>query len=112
MGSFGRNKPPPTREEQRAKEKARIRRAALKALHRTKALADKAEVKLSEWEGEFLGSVEERVTTYGRAFADPEKGGANSAFSALQTRKLKEIAAKAKGEPSKPRKGWGPRRGE
>jgi hypothetical protein len=44
--------------------------------------------------------VGERVETYGRAFADPEKGGAASAFSTLQTRKLKEIAAKARGEPS------------
>jgi hypothetical protein len=96
--SFGRNKAPPTPAEAREKDKARIKRAALRALRRTKALADKAEVTLSEWEGEFLGSVEERVTTYGRAFADPEKGGAGSAFSALQTRKLKEIAAKAKGE--------------
>jgi hypothetical protein len=97
--SFGRNKPPPTPAEARAKEKARIKRAALRALKRTQALADKAGVKLSDWEGEFLGSVGERVTTYGRAFADPEKGAAGSALSALQTRKLKEIAAKAKGEP-------------
>jgi hypothetical protein len=48
-----------------------------------------------------MESVEERVRTYGRAFADPEKGGAGSAFSALQTVKLKEITAKAKGEPRK-----------
>ncbi len=98
MGTFGSNKPPPSREEQRAKDKARIKRAALRALKRAKAQADKAGVELSEWEGEFLGSVEARVTTYGRAFADPDKGGAGSALSALQTRKLKEIAAKARGE--------------
>ena len=49
---------------------------------------------LSEWEGEFLGSVEDRVKTYGRAFADPEKGGQGQALSIRQTRKLKEIAAK------------------
>ncbi len=53
---------------------------------------------LSDWEGEFLGSVEERVKTYGRAFADTEKGAQGSAFSALQTVKLKEIVAKAKGQ--------------
>lgn len=51
---------------------------------------------LSEWEGEFLGSVEERVETYGRAFGDPEKGASGQALSTLQTVKLKEIAAKAK----------------
>jgi hypothetical protein len=55
-------------------------------------------MKLSDWEGEFLGSVEERVKTYGRAFGDPEKGGAGEALSVMQAVKLKEIAAKAKGE--------------
>lgn len=65
---------------------------------------------LSEWEGEFLGSVEERVETYGRAFGDPEKGGPGQALSALQTIKLKEIAAKAKGEA--PKRRFGRRRPE
>ena len=45
------------------------------------------------------------MQSHGRAFADPEKGAPGQAFSALQTRKLKEIAAKAKGEQPKPR--WG-----
>lgn len=53
---------------------------------------------LSEWEGEFLQSVGERVKTHGRAFADPEKGAPGQALSAMQGRKLKEIARKAKGE--------------
>ena len=105
--SFGRSKPP-SPAEARAKDKARIKRAALRALKRTKAAADKAGVKLSEWEGEFLDTVSERVTTYGRAFADPEKGGAGSALSALQTRKLKEIAAKANGEAPRSRFGRKP----
>ncbi len=78
--------------------KAQAKRAALNALKRVRRQADRAEVKLSEWEGDFLGSVEERVKTYGRAFADPEKGGPGAAFSVLQSVKLKEIAAKAKGE--------------
>ena len=60
---------------------------------------DRAGVELSEWEGEFLGSVAERVTTYGRAFGDPEKGAPGSALSARQGVKLKEIAAKASGKP-------------
>jgi hypothetical protein len=75
-----------------------VKRQGLKALTRARLAADKTGVGLSEWEGEFLGSVEERVKTYGRAFADPEKGAQGSAFSALQTVKLKEIAAKAKGD--------------
>lgn len=78
--------------------KAAARRAALNALKRARRTADKAGVKLSEWEGEFLTEVSDRVKTYGRAFGDPEKGAPGAALSALQHVKLKEIAAKAKGE--------------
>lgn len=78
--------------------KAQAKRAALNALKRARRQADRAGVKLSDWEGEFLGSVEERVKTYGRAFGDPEKGAPGEALSAMQAVKLKEIAAKAKGE--------------
>ena len=79
-------------------QKAAAKRAALNALKRAKRMADKAGVTLSDWEGEFLGSVADRVKTYGRAFGDPEKGAPGEALSVLQTVKLKEIAAKAKGE--------------
>ena len=78
--------------------KAQARRAALNALKRVRRQAERAEVELSDWEGEFLGSVEDRVKTYGRAFGDPEKGAAGEALSLMQAVKLKEIAAKAKGE--------------
>ena len=83
------------------REKAK--RAALNALKRAKRIAEKSGVPLSEWEGEFLGSVEDRLNTYGKAFGDPEKGQSGQALSALQGVKLKEIAAKAKGE-NRPRK--------
>ena len=71
-------------------------------------------MKLSDWEDEFLGSVSDRVKTYGRAFGDPEKGAPGQSLSAMQARKLKEIAKKAKGEgkgsrPS-PARGEGRRR--
>jgi hypothetical protein len=79
-------------------QKAAAKRAALNALKRAKRAADKAGVKLSEWEGEFLTEVADRVKTYGRAFGDPEKGAPGQALSALQAVKLKEIATKAKGE--------------
>ena len=78
--------------------KAQAKRAALNGLKRVRRQAERAEVKLSDWEGEFLGSVEDRVKTYGRAFGDPEKGAAGEALSLMQAVKLKEIAAKAKGE--------------
>ncbi|WEK38860.1 MAG: hypothetical protein P0Y50_09895 [Candidatus Brevundimonas colombiensis] len=98
-------KPPPSPFE--AQRKA-AQRAALNALKRARRSAEQAGVSLSEWEGEFLDSVGERVKTHGRAFADPEKGAPGQALSAMQGRKLKEITAKAKGE--QPRRRWG--RGE
>ena len=87
--------------------RARARRAALHALKRAKRAAERSNVTLSVWEGEFLGSVEGRVETYGRAFADPEKGAAGTALSLRQTVKLKEITAKAKGKKAKPRSRFG-----
>ena len=81
--------------------KAQAKRAALNALKRVRRQAERAEVKLSDWEGEFLGSVEERVKTYGRAFGDPEKGAAGEALSVMQAVKLKEVAAKAKAKGEK-----------
>ena len=95
---------PPTLSPYEAQRKA-AQRAALNALKRAKRTADKAGVKLSEWEGEFLDSVGERVKTYGRAFGDPEKGAPGQALSAMQGRKLKEITRKATGEAAPPR--WG-----
>ena len=53
---------------------------------------------LTAWEGEFLTEVGERVKTYGRAFADPEKGSPGQALSLRQAMKLRQITAKAKGE--------------
>ena len=68
----------------------------MRALKKARRAAEVAGVKLSDWEGEFLGSVEGRVEKYGRAFRDPEKGGMGSSLSIRQSVKLKEIAAKAK----------------
>lgn len=85
----------------RAAAREAVKRQALNALKRARRQADKAGVELSDWEGEFLGSVTDRVNTYGRAFGDPEKGGPGQALSGLQARKLKEITAKAKGEAPK-----------
>jgi hypothetical protein len=91
---------PRTAKERREAENARARRAALKALGRARKAAETADVKLSDWEGEFLGSVETRVERYGRAYRDPEKGAPGAALSMLQAQKLKEIAGKAKGRKS------------
>ena len=90
---------------------AAAKRAALNALRRAGRAAERGGVKLSGWEGEFLGSVTERVKTYGRAFADPDKGAPCQPLSVMQTVKLKEIVKKAKGETgaSKPAKAPKPR---
>ena len=92
--------------------KQQAKRAALNALRKAKRMASRAGVKLSDWEGEFLGSVEERVKTYGRAFGDPEKGARGQALSMMQAVKLNEIVVKAKGgdkHKDKPRR-FGTRR--
>ena len=86
------------------------KRAALNALKRARRSAEKAGVSLSEWEGEFLDSVSERVKAHGRAFADPEKGAPGQALSAMQGRKLKEITVKANGE--EPKRRWGRKKPE
>ena len=95
-----------------ADPRAKAKRAALNALRRAKRAADAANVELSDWEGEFLGSVEERVEKYGRAFADPDLGAVGGALSVRQGIKLKEITRKAKGgdkpkKPAKPRGSFG-----
>jgi hypothetical protein len=87
--------------------RAQAKRAALNALKRARRAADKAGIELSDWEGEFLGSVTERIQTYGRAFGDPEKGGPGQALSVNQAIKLKEIALKARGEKTPMRRGKG-----
>jgi hypothetical protein len=79
--------------------RAQAKRAALNALRRARRAAERAGVELSQWEGEFLGSVTDRVSTFGRAFGDPEKGAPGAALSARQGVKLKEIAFKAAGKP-------------
>jgi len=100
VSAFNKNKIPDRR--------AQAKRAALNALKRARRAAEQSGVKLSDWEGEFLGSVEGRVKKYGRAFGDPEKGPPGTSLSVLQAVKLKEIAGKAKGQkprwPSRPRK--------
>jgi hypothetical protein len=86
-----------TLKQMRDADRERAKRAALRTLRKAKAAAEKSGAKLSDWEGEFLGSVEGRLKTYGRAFSDPEKGALSASLSVRQTVKVREIAAKAKG---------------
>ncbi|MBS0274890.1 MAG: hypothetical protein JSR55_10925 [Proteobacteria bacterium] len=100
---FGKAPKRKTPKEMREAEREHAKRVALKVLRKAKKLAGASGVKLSDWEGEFLGSVEERLETYGRAFGDPEKGSPSSSLSIRQTVKVKEIVAKASGKPRKSR---------
>ena len=84
------------------------KRAALNALRRAQRAAARAGVELSDWEGEFLQSLQQRIKTYGRAFADPDKGAMGAPLSMMQGAKLREISDKAKGKPmAKKRPGGG-----
>jgi hypothetical protein len=88
--------------EMRERQRARAKRAALRALQKARAAASQSGADLSAWETEFLGSVEERVEVYGRAFGDPHKGAPGASLSNRQSGKLKEIVAKARGKGRRP----------
>ena len=80
-----------------------------KALNRVRRTLRKKETlegdaALSEWEDEFIDSLEERLEKFGSAFADPEKGDAAEALSYRQVAKLREVEKKAKGKGRKPMK--------
>jgi len=81
-----------------ADQKKALQKSTLRALERAKKAATEAGIELSEWEAGFIDSVSERVKTYGRAFADPDKGAMNGILSLRQGLKLREIRKKAKGK--------------
>lgn len=78
-------------------------RKAMRAIERLKKAREDGEAAedFSQWEGEFLNEVGVRLEKYGSAFHNLAKGRAEEALSNLQTQKLKEIEAKAKGKPRK-----------
>jgi len=107
-------KPPKPGKHPAAVARERVKKAAINALKKAERIAARTGVKLSDWEDEFLGSVADRIKTYGRAFGDADKGDLNAPLSMMQGRKLKEITAKAKGEKRefKRRKPMGRKGGE
>ena len=98
-GGFSTKAPSPA-DQRKAQQKA-LQKATLRALEKAQKEAAERGVDLSEWENEFLGSVSERVKTYGRAFADPDKGAAGTTLSVRQGAKLKEIRKKTATAKSK-----------
>ena len=81
--------------EQRKAQQQALQKSTLRLLEKARREAAETGVNLSEWESEFIDSVSERVKTYGRAFADPDKGAINGTLSLRQGVKLKEIRKKA-----------------
>lgn len=69
---------------------ARIKKAGL--------AAKTSEQSLSEWEGGFLTSLEERLEKYGSAFNDPDLGAMNAPLSLRQGLKLMQIKRKTNGK--------------
>ncbi|MBS0385845.1 MAG: hypothetical protein JSS00_10910 [Proteobacteria bacterium] len=63
--------------------------------------AGSSQVNYSPWESQFLSEVDKRLEKYGSAFRDLRKGRRDEALSTLQTVKVKEIAAKARGKKRK-----------
>ena len=74
----------------------------LETARKAAAASDADKPDLSDWEGEFLGSLEERLEKFGSAFNDPDKGNTEDALSSRQALKLREIENKAKGKARKP----------
>jgi hypothetical protein len=89
-------KPIPSPIEQAKAQKAALQKQTLRLLEKAKLEAAQNGIDLSEWEGDFLDSVSERVKTYGRAFADPDLGAMGGTLSLRQGLKLKEIRKKAR----------------
>ncbi len=83
--------------EQREARKKALQKATLRALDKARREAEAGGVRLSEWETGFIDGVSMRVKTYGRAFADPEKGAPGTTLSVRQGVKLREIRKKTRG---------------
>lgn len=87
---------PPSFSGQRKAQQQALQKSTLKLLERARREAAESGVALSDWEGEFLESVSDRIRTYGRAFADPDKGAMNGTLSVRQGVKLREIRKKSR----------------
>lgn len=81
--------------------KAAVERAIAKAESDDPDAAEAARTELTDWEAEFMSSVEQRLNEYGSAYADPTLGEDGEALSRLQIAKLKEIEKKARGKGPK-----------
>lgn len=79
-----------------------ITRAAIRQVAKAREANLSLDEGLTNWEGEFLDSLEARLQQYGSAFNDPDLGAMCGALSLRQGLKLKQIKQKA--APKKPTK--------
>lgn len=92
----------------------KMTKRAQRHVARVRKKAQMRGAELSEWEEEFLSSIESRLSEYGKAFSDPDKGAMSAPLSLRQGLKLKEISGTKKPpavranaqEYPKPRKQW------
>jgi hypothetical protein len=80
-----------------------LTKQALAALKRASAKASATPEGLSEWEAEFLTSLDERLTKYGSAFTDPDKGQLSAPLSLRQGLKVRQISKKGEVAAKKPK---------
>jgi hypothetical protein len=86
-----------------------LTKRAIAALKRAAEKANQTPEGLSDWEAEFLTSLDSRLNTYGSAFANPDKGQLSAPLSLRQGLKVRQIAKKgerasAATKPKKPAK--------
>lgn len=86
---------PPAAAKRSAALQASTRRS-IRRIEKLMALAAGGEGLTTGWEEGFLADVEQRLKTYGRAFADPEKGSLDLATSVKQSFKIRQIAGSMK----------------
>jgi hypothetical protein len=93
-----------------------LTKRAIAALKRAAEKAAATPEGLSDWETEFLSSLDERLQKYGSAFADPDKGQLSAPLSMRQGLKVRQISQKGAVQkvplitekpqkPAKPKKG-------
>ena len=93
-----------------------LTKQALAALKRAATKAAATPEGLSDWEAEFLTSLDERLTKYGSAFTDPDKGQLSAPLSLRQGLKVRQISKKGEvkvakmGKPLDPDKPAKPRK--
>ncbi len=68
-----------------------LTRQAINWLKRARARAEGSGEGVTEWEDEFLASVEERLERFGSAFTDPDKGQLSAPLSLRQGLKVRQI---------------------